>query len=121
MPVSPEISTLSDGLRVVTTPVPTSQSVSVNVFVGGGSRGEAERTRGLAHFLEHMVFKGTPGRPNAILVAEAIESAGGVLNAYTSKELTCYWNHVPFDRLETAIDVLADMLHNSLLEIGRAS
>ncbi len=116
MPVSPEISTLSDGLRVVTTPVPTSQSVSVNVFVGAGSRGEDERTKGLAHFLEHMVFKGTPGRPTAIDIAEAIEGAGGVLNAYTSKELTCYWNHVPDDRLETAIDVLADMLYNSNLD-----
>ena len=116
MPVSPEISTLSDGLRVVTTPVPTSQSVSVNVFVGAGSRGEDERTKGLAHFLEHMVFKGTPKRPTAIDIAEAIEGAGGVLNAYTSKELTCYWNHVPDDRLETAIDVLADMLYNSKLD-----
>ncbi|HSP55058.1 MAG TPA: pitrilysin family protein [Dehalococcoidia bacterium] len=116
MPVSPEISTLSDGLRVVTTAVPTSQSVSVNVFVGAGSRGEEERTSGLAHFLEHMVFKGTPRRPTAIDIAEAIEGAGGVLNAYTSKELTCYWNHVPDDRLETAIDVLADMLYQSKLE-----
>jgi len=116
MPVSPEVSILSDGLRVVTTSVPTSQSVSVNVFVGAGSRGEDERTKGLAHFLEHMVFKGTPRRPTAIEIAEAIEGAGGVLNAYTSKELTCYWNHVPDDRLETAIDVLADMLYNSKLD-----
>ncbi len=122
MPVSWEIGQLSDGLRVVTTPVPTSESVSVNVFVGAGSRGEAPLTSGVAHFLEHMVFKGTPRRPTAIDIAEAIEGAGGVLNAYTSKELTCYWNHVPFDELEKAMDVLSDMLHNSLLdeeEIGR--
>jgi predicted Zn-dependent peptidase len=116
MPVSPEITVLSDGLRVVTTPVPTSQSVSVNVFVGAGSRGEDARTKGLAHFLEHMVFKGTPRRPTAIDIAEAIEGAGGVLNAYTSKELTCFWNQVPDDRLETAIDVLADMLYSSNLD-----
>jgi predicted Zn-dependent peptidase len=103
-------------MRVVTTPLTSSQSVSVSVFVGAGSRGESERTKGVAHFLEHMVFKGTPSRPTAIDVAEAIEGAGGVLNAYTSKELTCYWNHVPFDRLETAMDVLADMLQNSLLD-----
>ena len=115
MPVTSEISELKDGLRVVTTPLPTSQSVSVNVFVGAGSRGESERTKGLAHFLEHMVFKGTTRRPTAIDVAEAIEGAGGALNAYTSKEMTCYWNHVPFDALETAVDVLADMLHNCLL------
>jgi predicted Zn-dependent peptidase len=116
MTVSWEISELSGGLRVVTTPVPTSQSVSVNVFVGAGSRGESERTKGIAHFVEHMLFKGTPRRPTAIDVAEAIEGAGGVLNAYTSKEMTCYWNHVPYDALEQAIDVLADMFHNSLLD-----
>jgi predicted Zn-dependent peptidase len=116
MSVKPEIGELSDGLRIVTTPVANSESVSVNVFVGAGSRGEDERTKGVAHFLEHMVFKGTERRPTAIDVAEAIEGAGGVLNAYTSKELTCYWNHVPFDKLETAIDVVADMLHNSVLD-----
>src|SRR5437879_3406911 len=116
MAINPEITQLADGLRVVTTPLPTSQSAAVSVFVGAGSRGEGERTRGVAHFLEHMVFKGTPRRPTAIAVAEAIEGAGGVLNAYTSKELTCYWNQVPFDRLEIAIDVLADMLHNALLD-----
>ncbi len=116
MSVAPEISELAGGLRVVTTPVPTAQSVSVNVFVGAGARGEEERTQGLAHFLEHMVFKGTSRRRTAIDIAEAIEGAGGVLNAYTAKELTCYWNHVPYDRLELAMDVLADMLHNSLLD-----
>lgn len=116
MPVTWEITQMSDGLRVVTTPVPTAQSVSVSVFVGAGSRGEAERTKGLAHFLEHMVFKGTGKRPTAIDIAEAIEGAGGVLNAYTSKEMTCFWNHVPFDELETGVEVLADMLHNSRLE-----
>src|SRR2546422_5029309 len=116
MPVTPEVSQLPGGLRVVTTPLAASQSVSVSVFVGAGSRGESERIQGVAHFMEHMAFKGTQRRPTAIAVAEAIEGAGGVLNAYTSKELTCYWNHVPFDALETAIDVLADMLHNSLLD-----
>jgi predicted Zn-dependent peptidase len=115
MPVSPEISELPGGLRVVTTSMPAAQSVSVSIFVGAGSRGEEERTKGLAHFLEHMMFKGTPKRPSAIEVAEAIEGAGGVLNAYTAKEMTCYWNQVPDDRLETGIEVLADMLLNALL------
>ena len=115
MSVNSEVSELSGGLRVVTTPMPSAQSVSINVFVGAGSRGEEERTKGLAHFLEHMMFKGTPKRPSAIEVAEAIEGAGGVLNAYTAKEMTCYWNQVPDDRLGTGIEVLADMLHNALL------
>jgi predicted Zn-dependent peptidase len=109
-------STLSNGLRVVTTPVATAQSVSVNVFVGIGSRGEDRRTNGLSHYMEHMLFKGTERRSDAIVIAEAIEGAGGVLNAYTSKELTCYWNQVPFDKLPLAMDVLADMYRHSLLD-----
>ncbi len=116
MAIEWQISTLSNGLRIVTTPVPTAQSVSVNLFVGIGSRGEGRVTNGLSHYMEHMLFKGTPKRPDAILIAEAIEGAGGVLNAYTSKELTCYWNQVPFDKLPVAMDVLADMYRNSLLE-----
>jgi predicted Zn-dependent peptidase len=71
---------------------------------------------GVAHFLEHMMFKGTTERPTAIVIAEAIEGAGGVLNAYTAKELTCYWNHVPYDQLELAMTVLADMFYDSLLD-----
>jgi predicted Zn-dependent peptidase len=111
-----QTTTLTNGLRVVTTPIPTAQSVSVNVFVGVGSRGEDRRTNGLSHYMEHMLFKGTPRRGDSIVIAEAIEGAGGVLNAYTSKELTCYWNQVPFDKLALAMDVLADMYRNSLLD-----
>src|SRR3989304_8396709 len=118
MTVSWEIDKLENGLRVVTTPVPTAQSVSVNVFVGVGSRAEEPRTNGLSHYLEHMMFKGTEQRPTAIDIAEAIEGAGGVLNAYTSQELTCYWNHVPFDRLALAVYVLSDMRTPSLLDGG---
>lgn len=118
MPIEWQISRLANGMRVVTTPVPTAQSVSVNVFVGIGSRGEDHRTNGLSHYMEHMLFKGTERRPDAIVIAEAIEGAGGVLNAYTSKELTCYWNQVPFDKLPQAMDVLADMYRHSKLEQG---
>ncbi len=110
-----EIETLENGLRVVTTPVPTAQSVSVNVFVGVGSRAEEPRTNGLSHYIEHMLFKGTERRKTAIDIAEAIEGAGGVLNAYTSQEVTCYWNQVPFDKLSLAMDVLADMLQHSVI------
>ena len=111
-----EIDTLENGLRVVTTSVPTAQSVSVNVFVGVGSRAEVTRTNGLSHYIEHMLFKGTERRKTSIDIAEAIEGAGGVLNAYTSQEITCYWNQVPFDKLPLAMDVLADMMQHSLLE-----
>lgn len=111
-----ELTTLPNGLRIVTTPMPATQAVSVNLFVGVGSRSEPQRINGITHFLEHMVFKGTERRPDAIMIAEEIEGAGGTLNAYTNKEFTCYWNIVPFDRFETALDVAADMLLNSRLE-----
>jgi predicted Zn-dependent peptidase len=117
-PASPwRLSILPNGLRVVTVSVPTSQSASVNVFVGVGSRAEQRRVNGVSHFMEHMLFKGTPRRPDAIEIAAEIEGAGGVLNAYTTKELTCYWNQVPFDMLETGMDVAADTVQHSLLPI----
>jgi predicted Zn-dependent peptidase len=116
MTLSWQIGELENGLRVVTTPVSTAQSVSVNIFVGVGSRGEDRRRNGLSHYLEHMLFKGTVKRTNAIAIAEAIEGAGGILNAFTAKELTCYWNQVPYDRLDLAMDVLADMVVSSLLD-----
>jgi predicted Zn-dependent peptidase len=116
MTLSWQIDETGNGLRVVTTPVPTAQSVSVNVFVGVGSRGESRQSNGLSHYLEHMLFKGTEKRPSAIAIAEVIEGAGGVLNAYTAKELTCYWNQVPYDRMDLAMDVLADMVVSSLLD-----
>jgi predicted Zn-dependent peptidase len=111
-----QIDTLDSGLRVVTTPVPTAQSVSVNMFVGVGSRQEDRRTNGVSHYLEHLMFKGTDSRPTAIEIAEAIEGAGGMLNAYTSQEMTCYWNQVPFDKLPVAMEVLVDTMRHSLLE-----
>jgi predicted Zn-dependent peptidase len=111
-----QIDTLDSGLRVVTNPVPTAQSVSVNMFVGVGSRDENRKTNGASHYLEHMMFKGTDSRPTAIEIAELIEGAGGILNAYTSQELTCYWNQVPFDKLPIAMDVLVDTMRHSLLE-----
>lgn len=118
MSITPRIETLSNGVRVVTTPLEGAQSVSVSLFVGAGSRSEDARHNGLFHFLEHMLFKGTESRPDPIQIGETIEGVGGVLNAYTTKELTCYWNRVPYDRLDLAIEVLADMLTHSLLAPG---
>lgn len=112
-----QIATLPNGMRVVTTAVPTAQSATVNVFVGVGSRAETRRVNGVSHFMEHMLFKGTPRRPDAMIIAAEIEGAGGVLNAYTTKDLTCYWNQVPFDMLETSMDVAADTVQRSLLPV----
>ncbi len=116
MSITWEIDKLPNGLRVVTTPVPTAQSVSVSVFVGVGSRAEDRRTNGLSHYLEHMMFKGTERRTNAIEIAAAIEGAGGNINAGTDRDVTVYYNHMPFDKLPLAMDVLADMLQHSLID-----
>ncbi len=114
--VQPHISTLPNGLRVITTEVPTAQSASVSFFVGVGSRDEDPRTNGVSHYLEHLLFKGTSTRPTAPEISEAIEGAGGALNAYTTRELTCYWNNMPFERAGTGVEVLADMIQRSLLD-----
>jgi predicted Zn-dependent peptidase len=116
MAIAWQIGELENGLRVVTTPVPTAQSVSVCIFVGVGSRMEERRTNGLSHYVEHLLFKGSVTRPNALAISQAIEGAGGVLNAFTNKELTGYWAQVPYDRLELALDVLADMVTHPLLD-----
>lgn len=115
MSIEWETTTLPNGLRVITTPQPHAQSVAVAYFAGIGSRGEVPRTNGLSHYLEHMLFKGTERRPTAQHISEAIEGAGGSLNAYTTRELTCYWNNLPLERAETGIDVVADMLLHSTL------
>jgi predicted Zn-dependent peptidase len=111
-----EITILDSGLRVITSPVPTAQSASVSFFVGVGSRLERHEVVGVSHYVEHMLFKGTERRPTAPEISEAIEGAGGGLNAFTTRELTCYWNRLPFERWATGLEVLADMLQHSLLD-----
>ena len=113
--VEPTIDVLPNGLRVVATAIPHSQAAVLAAYVGVGSRDEARDTLGLSHYLEHMLFKGTESRPEPTAISAAIEGAGGLLNAFTSRELTSYWNRVPFDRLPLAMDVLADSVRHSLL------
>lgn len=115
-PPQTSVNQLSNGLRVAVTPVPHSQAATLAAYVGVGSRDEARRTLGLSHYLEHMLFKGTERRPEPTAISAAIEGAGGSLNAYTTRELTAFWNRVPYDRLPLAMDVLADSVQHSLLE-----
>ncbi len=110
-----QTTTLTNGLRVVTTEMPGAQSASVNIFVGTGSRYESKRLNGVSHYLEHMLFKGTQKRPEAIMISEAIEGAGGRSNAFTAHEVTCYLAKVPYERADLAMDVIADMVQHSLL------
>jgi len=96
--------------------MPRLESATVMVGVGAGSRYETRRINGLAHFLEHMAFKGTKKRPTTEKIASEVEAVGGVFNAFTDKEFTGYWVKLPVRHLPLAGDILSDMLTNSLLK-----
>jgi len=108
--------TLKSGLRVLLFPMPRLESATVMVGVGAGSRYENRRINGLAHFLEHMAFKGTKKRPTTKHIASEVEAVGGVFNAFTDKEFTGYWVKLPVRYLPLACDILSDMLTSSLLK-----
>jgi predicted Zn-dependent peptidase len=105
--------TLDNGLRVLTETMPHTRSVSICIFIGVGSRYENERQAGVSHFIEHLLFKGTPKRANAQEISVAIEGVGGIINAGTDKELTVYWCKTARPHLPLAMDVLADIMLNS--------
>jgi predicted Zn-dependent peptidase len=111
-----EKTTLDNGLRVVSATLPHTRSVSINFFVGAGSRYEVDEVAGISHFVEHMLFKGTERRPTPREIAETIEGVGGIMNAGTDKELTVYWCKVPSAHFERTLDVLADNLRFSRFE-----
>lgn len=110
-------SNLPCGIRVISEEITQVRSVSIGVWVLCGSRHEDGNIQGISHFLEHMLFKGT-GRRTAFDIASAVDSIGGVMNAYTSKELISFYLKVPDYHLNTAIDLLADMFGNSLFLSG---
>ncbi len=101
--------TLPNGLRIVTETIQTVRSLSVGIWVKTGSRHEKDDQAGITHFLEHMLFKGTEQR-TAYDIALSMESVGGYLNAFTSPELTCYYARCLDTELDTALDVLTDMV-----------
>lgn len=101
-----------NGLRIVLESVPTVRSVTIGIWVRTGSRQETEQNNGISHFLEHMLFKGTKNR-TAKDIAEAFDSIGGQVNAFTSKEYTCFYARVVDTYKEHALEVLTDMLFNS--------
>ena len=106
------IDKLKNGIRVVTEEIPSIESVSVGIWINAGSRNEKKIENGIAHFLEHMAFKGTEKR-SALQIAEEIESVGGFINAYTSREITCYYAKVLKNHLPLAVDILSDIISNS--------
>lgn len=107
--------TLSNGFRIVTEHMPGLKSAAVGVWVTAGGRHERLDQNGIAHFLEHMAFKGT-ARRSALEIAEAIEDVGGYINAYTSREVTAYYARVLETDVPLALDVIADIVLNPVFD-----
>lgn len=105
--------TLPNGLKIICESIPHVHSVSIGVWVGTGSRYENPENNGISHFIEHMLFKGTSRRTTK-QIAEEIDAVGGQLNAFTTKEYTCYYVKVLGERFHLGVDLLADMFTNSL-------
>lgn len=103
---------LDNGVRIVTEKIPGVRSVAIGIWVGAGSRHENDKNSGISHFIEHLMFKGTEKR-SATDIAESLESVGGQLNAFTTKEFTCYYAKVLDEHIDIAVDVLSDMFFNS--------
>ena len=106
--------TLPNGVRLIAEPIPYFRSVAVGIWVRTGSVNEREEQNGYSHFIEHMLFKGT-GRRSAMQISSEIDEIGGQLNAFTSKECTCYYATVRDEHIDIAMDVLSDcLLYTSL-------
>jgi predicted Zn-dependent peptidase len=106
---------LANGVRIITEEIEHVRSAALGIWVGAGSRDEREGYEGISHFMEHMFFKGTEQR-NARALAESLEAVGGQLNAFTTKEYTCYYAKILDEDLDLAIDVLSDMFFCSLFD-----
>jgi predicted Zn-dependent peptidase len=113
--LNPQLHRLPNGLRIVTERMPGLASASIGIWVSAGARHEHEAENGIAHFLEHMAFKGTVRR-TALQIAEAIEDVGGYINAYTSREATAYYARVLEADVPLALDVIADIVLNPIFD-----
>jgi len=106
---------LPNGVRIITEEIEHVRSAAIGLWVGAGSRDERDGNQGISHFIEHMFFKGTEHR-TARALAESLEAVGGQINAFTTKEYTCYYAKVLDEDLDLAIDVLSDMFFHSLFD-----
>ena len=109
---------LDNGLRIITSSMPHTRSVTLGFMVGGGSRYESDEEAGAFHFIEHLCFKGTPNRPTPREISETIEGVGGVMNASTDREITTYWCKVARPHFDIALDLLVDMVCNPLFDVN---
>jgi len=109
-------SVLDNGLRVITSTMPHSRSICLAILIGTGSCYESEKEAGISHFAEHLFFKGTERRPTSKEITQDIEGIGGIINGATDKELTIFWCKVAKPHFPIALDVLSDLLLNSLFD-----
>lgn len=108
--------TYENGLRLITAPMKSTKAVTVLVLIGTGSKYETKEINGISHFLEHMMFKGTKKRPNAIDISKALDGIGAEFNAFTSFEYTGYYGKASEENLDLLLDVISDIFLNSKLE-----
>ncbi|MGB3072709.1 MAG: pitrilysin family protein, partial [Candidatus Moraniibacteriota bacterium] len=108
--------TLKNGLRIILAPMKETQTATVFIMTGVGSRYETRAENGLAHFLEHMFFKGTKKRPNAIDISKELDGLGAEYNAYTGKDRTAYYAKVEARHWDTALDIVSDLFLNAKIE-----
>ncbi|PIU86953.1 hypothetical protein COS66_03400 [Candidatus Berkelbacteria bacterium CG06_land_8_20_14_3_00_43_10] len=107
------LSTLPNGLRIISAPMEQTKAVTLLILVGIGSRYETDKQAGISHFLEHMFFKGTKNRPTYKEIATELDYLGGDFNAYTGEEYTGYFVQASADKFPKALDILSDMFFNS--------
>ncbi len=108
--------TLKNGLRIITAPMQGTQTVTVLVMTGVGSRYETKQEAGLSHFVEHILFKGTKKRPNTLAISEELDAIGGSFNAYTGKSRTAYYAKSDSNHFNLILDVISDIYLNSKIE-----
>jgi len=110
------LKTLPNGLRVILVPLKDAQSVTVMKGYNVGSRQESDEISGAAHFIEHLMFKGTPRRPVARDISKEMDRIGAIFNAFTSKEMTAYYVKAAAEHFELALDMVSDMTYNALFD-----
>lgn len=109
-------SKLSNGIRLLTIPVKNTKAVSILILLPAGSRYETAPLWGASHFIEHMMFKGTAKRKNNLAIARELDALGAQYNAFTAKDHTGYWIKIIKDKIDVALDILSDMLFNSVFD-----
>lgn len=112
-----KLTTLHNGVRIVTENVPHVSSAAIGFWIKAGSRDEAFTEQGMSHFLEHMVFKGTTKRPSPKQIADEVDAIGGYMNAFTDREHTCYYMRTLAEDVPTAVDILGDMMTDPLFPV----